>query len=215
MFAKAGREPVERLPRCVKCAYSLKGLPAEHACPECGLRYDGHVWVYRPGPPPLWRLGLFVVHRLWVFGGAIFAVQWLTSFAVPRFWILAALGSLVVAAAWLSAKWIGEYREGLCIALLPDGILVKGSLVMVQPIDHIGALVPDHANGRFIPWSSITRASLGTTFDGALLDVESGDTPLRVQGFFATGAEMRQFVEEVEARRKVWQQRAGRETNPS
>lgn len=35
----------ERL--CPKCAYSLKGLPVVHTCPECGSEYDPHALVIR------------------------------------------------------------------------------------------------------------------------------------------------------------------------
>lgn len=36
--------------RCPRCAYSLRGLPAEHACPECGFTYDAdsRIWYIRP-----------------------------------------------------------------------------------------------------------------------------------------------------------------------
>lgn len=35
---------------CPQCNYPLNGLPAEHACPECGLKYDAdsRVWYIRP-----------------------------------------------------------------------------------------------------------------------------------------------------------------------
>ena len=36
------REPrdILRLKRCPRCSYDLAGLPRNHACPECGFRYD-------------------------------------------------------------------------------------------------------------------------------------------------------------------------------
>ncbi|MCB9852519.1 MAG: hypothetical protein H6819_05450 [Phycisphaerales bacterium] len=35
---------------CPICEYSLKGLPAVHACPECGFRYDTNtrIWIAEP-----------------------------------------------------------------------------------------------------------------------------------------------------------------------
>jgi len=28
------------IPRCMECGYDLRGLPAGHRCPECGVTYD-------------------------------------------------------------------------------------------------------------------------------------------------------------------------------
>lgn len=37
-----------RLPSiCLRCGYSLRGLPQQYACPECGLAYDGDSVVFR------------------------------------------------------------------------------------------------------------------------------------------------------------------------
>ena len=37
--------------RCPRCDYSLRGLPANHACPECGLRFDEQCELYRTTNP--------------------------------------------------------------------------------------------------------------------------------------------------------------------
>lgn len=35
-----------RQPICGRCGYDLRGLPAIHTCPECGLAYDAHSRVF-------------------------------------------------------------------------------------------------------------------------------------------------------------------------
>ncbi|MCP4593469.1 MAG: hypothetical protein GY842_22255 [bacterium] len=42
---------------CPVCTYSLRGLPPDHRCPECGLRYDEGTLVFRPRRPRLGLLG--------------------------------------------------------------------------------------------------------------------------------------------------------------
>lgn len=34
------------LERCPMCKYDLAGLPARHACPECGFAYDADTWIH-------------------------------------------------------------------------------------------------------------------------------------------------------------------------
>lgn len=48
-------EPAEDdlLQQCPRCDYSLRGLPAEHYCPECGLTLDRRWRVF--GGRSLWR----------------------------------------------------------------------------------------------------------------------------------------------------------------
>jgi hypothetical protein len=45
------RDPrdILRLKRCPKCGYDLAGLPRNHACPECGARYDESTFIIDVG----------------------------------------------------------------------------------------------------------------------------------------------------------------------
>ena len=66
---------VNMLKSCVQCGYSLKGLPGNHACPECGLRFDERSQVWRKSP------GIVVFAAMFGFLGSIGA--WIQLPGVP------------------------------------------------------------------------------------------------------------------------------------
>jgi len=60
--------PQTDLSHCPRCGYALTGLPAAHACPECGLIYDERMRYWRAERP--WRRMLL----LGIINGVIVAV---------------------------------------------------------------------------------------------------------------------------------------------
>lgn len=60
--------PQSELSHCPRCGYALIGLPAAHACPECGLTYDERTRCWRAERP--WRRVLL----LGIINGVIVAV---------------------------------------------------------------------------------------------------------------------------------------------
>ncbi len=78
---RAMNESSKPLTRCPVCRYDLRGLPAEHRCPECGMAYDSTVQIWREGvsnrarawgyeydpTAQVWRLG---ARQIWVCTGA-------------------------------------------------------------------------------------------------------------------------------------------------
>lgn len=88
------------LQACPCCDYPLRGLPEEHACPECGVSFDCAWKLYgpKPGSPLRWRRRLEVVCALlllaqglgllgvWILRGTMSVsvlVQVLTLIALP------------------------------------------------------------------------------------------------------------------------------------
>lgn len=137
--------PPDRYDRCARCRYALRGLPAEHACPECGLRYDTRSETYPVRDP----------RRLVAFAILIFVGGWINLKNLPhlahlstvstRDALLAMTGVLwiicVVAFAWLLIR---RLRRGFQVAVTADG------LVIVMPAE----------SDQLIPWADIASAEV-------------------------------------------------------
>lgn len=107
------------LNHCPNCAYSLEGLPASHACPECGLRYDERSFVH-------------VEHR--GRGVAVLFAVWISLFQLGKASIRFQKGVgpfdwsavAIAAAVWAVCGWyiVRTRRGALRIAILPEGVLL-------------------------------------------------------------------------------------------
>lgn len=168
---------------CPRCGYSLQGLPADHACPECGLRYDSHSTVYRH------------LHPAAVFGmmggGVAWTWGWVNLFhayhVVPRPWriVILAFWTLFGIATILGARYCYRlYKRGLLVAVLPDGLYVR-----LQRLD-----------GEFIPWSNIARAAANKGVKSVALFIRDSRTVRDVTGVFRSPAEVERFANQVNAR---------------
>lgn len=111
---------------CPRCAYSLRGLPARHACPECGLRYDEQSGLYPAANPK----AIFVIF-LGIFGGGWSTLRYLPhlgNLAGATVWQL--LG-LLCAMLWIPFVIVGamviwrRYRRGFHLAITTDGLYVR------------------------------------------------------------------------------------------
>ena len=63
-----------KLNRCPICRYSLRGLPVEHKCPECGFEYDQETSVFYPRWKPRFIflvVCVVTVIALWTYVGSI------------------------------------------------------------------------------------------------------------------------------------------------
>ena len=141
--AKPLTEPVFK--KCVRCGYSLRGLPANHACPECGLRFDERCSVYAAPRAPRWyALGFpFFVLAVWVGLDSLWHLPPIAQ-ASPRQYMNALVWFILLLGApcflWILIKLV---RGGLKIAVMADGLLVN---------------LPGYRN-ELIPWSNVTGAS--------------------------------------------------------
>lgn len=133
--------------KCARCEYSLRGLPANHRCPECGLRFDEGCALYRASNP---REVLFA--WIAIFGGGISIVRYLPHLANlaaantrQKIFALAAipLFFVVAVAVWFQIR---RYRRGYEVAVTGDGLILR---------------LP-HFEDDLIPWDNIGGAWIKT-----------------------------------------------------
>lgn len=130
---------------CVRCGYSLRGLPANHACPECGLRFDEGCALYRvTNPKQVLASSIMILAGGWV---SLKNLPHLANFAAASAWdkigaLAAALWIVfVIAGTWFIVR---RYRQGYEVAVTTDGLII-----------HLPALPDD-----LIPWADIARVEL-------------------------------------------------------
>ena len=157
------------LDACPRSGYSLNGLPADHACPECGLRYDRDSEVYKHVNPKALFGGM-----LGFIGGTGGMVNITHSFGNARtFWRVCIILSLVIyfgALVWLVRYAYLLYRSGPLVAVLPEGLYVRLRRI----------------RGECIPWTRVTRAVLNQKHKGASVIFSDGRPDLNIIGVFAS-----------------------------
>jgi len=167
-------------------------LPVNHACPECGLRYDERCELYRIRNPK----AAFTL-LLCVFGGVGASTKGLEHFAAwatAGFWEkLFALAAVVwlMAIAFLARKLYRIYRRGQIVAVTTDGLILR----MVGCKDDL------------IPWERVKSVSIKPRSENkpqvAILSLREPDKKLDVGGtynFFPTKPDAERFVSQVQQR---------------
>ena len=178
--------------RCVRCGYSLRHLPAEHACPECGLRFDRQCALYR----------VTNEKQVLIVWGAIFLGGWINlkhlrflsnlegASAWEKFLAIVALVWVIVIAIgiWFFAK---RYRQGFEVAIVSDGLLIK---------------LPGF-NEDIIPWNDVENAAIKDQKDGkpqvARVTLKRKNKTIEIGGVgnvFPTREDVESFVDEVNRR---------------
>jgi len=161
----------------------LQGLPEEHACPECGLRYDGESEVYKHTNPKALFAGLlgFVGGT----GGMFNLVR--TYASAGPFWRVCIMLCWVIyfgAAVWLARYAYRLYRSGPLLAVLPDGLFIRLRRI----------------NGDWIKWENVSRAALNRARKGATLIFRDGRPVMDINGVFASTSDAQRFVSQVASR---------------
>jgi len=129
----------------VRCGYSLRGLPARHACPECGLHFDERCELYRVRNPK----AAILIWVLFLGGGwwNLENLPYLFSLAGASVWqkigALAAVVYLIVA-AFGAFYLLRLYRRGQVAAVTSDGLFLR-------LVGH---------NAELIPWEKIGEAKV-------------------------------------------------------
>jgi hypothetical protein len=108
---------------CARCGYSLKGLPEEYQCPECGLKYDQFTTVWRArvrATTYLWALLM-----LWASGYAILSGLEEFSRGHPSiWWVILVVG--VTGGLWKTLlQIIGRHGRRFFVAVTPVGLLSR------------------------------------------------------------------------------------------
>jgi len=168
---------------CPRCGYSLQGLPADHSCPECGLRYDAESAIYRHLYPAA-VFGFLGGGFAWFWG----AINLFHAYhQVPKPWqavILLCWLIFVVFTAAAGRYCYRLYKKGLLVAVLPEGLYLR-----LQKLD-----------GEFIPWSNIARAAANKGVKSVALFIRDSRTVRDVTGVFRSPGEVERFAEQVNAR---------------
>ncbi len=114
------------LSQCPRCHYPFDGLPEDHACPECGLRYDR-----KSGNWPAQNLSASARHSYVAFFGAV--VLNVVERLLPAAWtaltpVRWAFGGATIAVLLYFAREVWHYwrrREtGPTLSVGPDGLFV-------------------------------------------------------------------------------------------
>jgi hypothetical protein len=177
-------EPVPVLKTCARCGYSLRGLLANRACPECGLRFDERCALYGVTNPRQ-----LMVFRLMVFGGGWVALKHLphvANLAVASAWeMIGALAGAVWIVCVPIALWfiVRSCCRGLEVAITSDGLIVRlpgfsDELIPWRDIGGVANVFPKRADAeQFIrrfterldaaDVEAAPHSSSGSTYDDA------------------------------------------------
>ncbi len=170
------------LETCPRCGYSLRGLPAEYRCPECGLAYDAESEMFKLRSP--WALlGVIVAVG---FGGACFVSLLVHSTgvvvgdSVPVIYMVV-YGLVSFRLGW---RYWRNYRHGMMVASMPDALWLT-----------LGV-----NDDERIAWGDISRVVLGRGFLGATLYLRGSKSVRDIKGVFRKRTDAKRFVVHVEAR---------------
>ncbi|MCH8878276.1 MAG: hypothetical protein IID34_00150 [Planctomycetes bacterium] len=108
------RSAAHRLGKCPICSYSLRGLPSEYRCPECGFPYDSQTRIWRPQKPKAIFAGL-----IGFIGGGGFLVHFIVQaprIGIPVFVLWMGLASYI---GW---RCYSIYKRGQFVCVGSDGI---------------------------------------------------------------------------------------------
>lgn len=178
--------------RCPRCDYALRGLPANHACPECGLRFDERCELYRiRNPKAAFTMLLCVVGGV---GGSVKGIEHLQHWATAGPWerlFGIAVVIWVIAAVLVVRKLYRIYRRGQIVAVTTDGLILR----MVGCKDDL------------IRWERVQSVWLKPRADHkpqtAVLRLRAPDKTQDVGGtynFFPTKPDAERFVSQVKER---------------
>jgi hypothetical protein len=184
--------------RCPRCAFSLRGLPANHACPECGLRYDERSVLYRVHNPKAAVVARLVVMAFIclsvVLNGAMRAASGRWHTPGDLFSILWGL-AVVVLLVWYARWYVRKFRAGYGVAITTDGLHIR------IPCDGI-------FRKSFLPWADICELAIKPQSEGehhgvrvqtrrGRADFTLGYLPTRI---FPSRIDAERFVEHVRTR---------------
>lgn len=178
--------------KCPRCDYLLRGLPANHVCPECGLRFDERCELYRvTNPKRVIAVWIFIITGGW---SVLRQLPHIAHFAAASWWErVGALAAVVWFFVVGLVVWhmVKRYRQGLAVAVTADGLILR---------------LPGF-NDDLIPWANIGGALVKETRKGkpqvASVHFIERDKNIDIGGVnnvFPTRADAERFVEQVNER---------------
>ncbi|HPF41693.1 MAG TPA: hypothetical protein P5081_16335 [Phycisphaerae bacterium] len=130
--------PPRDLADCPYCGYTLTGLPAESACPECGFRYDSdtRVWIAKPERLPE---RVFVYYfRISIVSAIALLVAMLTMTFLGRVhWYWTSFTLLCIFIQFTSTfRMRRERNERPLLVVAPQGIRYRDQRFRVHDYDY-------------------------------------------------------------------------------
>ncbi len=174
------------LESCPQCDYSLRGLPANHNCPECGLAYDEYSAIWRQRPRKR-ELVFTIIITLSMTYMLFQSARFLPEFLQVLFFIVVLL-VLISQTIWF---W-SLCRDGRFVAIMPHGMILR----------------IDQKNITCLSWSDITDAFVTPLSPGAIITLKTGKN-IGISHIFSTLAESKAFVMCAEAQRARHGKRSG------
>lgn len=112
--------------RCPRCRYALRGLPANHACPECGLRYDERSEGLRIANAKQALRNSLVICLSGL--PLLFQLTNINNLGALSFWDIL---MVIVAIVWLlvvpkvAYRSYQRYHQGYMVAIVSDGLIIR------------------------------------------------------------------------------------------
>jgi hypothetical protein len=179
---------VHAFKKCPRCGYSLQGLSANHACPECGLRFGEPCELYPLANPKHVRLIWFTLFFQGV--SAVCAFLSVTRSSTAPMWKILACVMTLVVPPYYWWRMIGRYRQAYEVAVTIDGLIVR---------------LPGR-NDNLIPWKNIGGASVKERPKNkpqiATVFLKDKRTHISIGGMwnvFPTRADVERFIGQVKA----------------
>ena len=192
--SRSGRSAGINPSTCPKCAYSFRGLPIDHACPECGFQRDEHTLVFEArGLRGITLLSL-VATSVW--GCFVFALAQAMSLL-----LVLAVGAIIAEAISLPVFIVALTAYPTYLAVR---VCSRRRYVAVTPA---GIHVRSLSEECFIPWSEFRYVQMYALIPTIFAD---GDEPYRVSLMGVLGSRRRfdAFDEAAEAAVERWRKRA-------
>ncbi len=168
---------------CPQCKYSLKGLPANHNCPECGFEYDAETAAWHHQPSRIWTS--FEILATLFFGGSFVngAIDKTQSAGGLRlFDLLFILGFVFM--LWLLIR---GFSASLTIATTPGGLYIKKG----------------RRHGTLVPWAQVQRVFWSVASRKCELKIASKVRMKLITRIFEDQADFEDFESEVQERKQT------------
>lgn len=173
---------ITMLTRCPQCRYSLKGLPSNHRCPECGLQYDQDSAVFSHTRPYEFIvliacnvLLIWIVIKGWILDSDDSSFDWRI--------LLACIALLLIGPViYQIARHYSLYRRGPMVAVLPQGLRVQ----LDEQYD--------------IPWNDIAEVLGKDKSKSVALKLHSQRLSVTIKDVFANDAQRHDFIAHIRRR---------------